>query len=547
MIVDHPPLRQIWSRLDTLLIVLLLSVASLLFGVAIDAGEFWWTDESRHAMDGVFIMDVLKELPFNHLYDYAVQYFVRYPALGFTWYPPFFAFIESFFFYIFGVSEPIARLTVLFFCLCGLTAWYVWSMPIWGSLTSFFSGVFFVTNPLVLLWGRSVMLEIPAIAMVMLALLSFHYYLRSPTHIRSLLTGTVIAAALLTKQITVFILPLMIVYAYLAGEGRHLWSRKSLLAYFMTGLALVLLILHANKFGTTALGGFSQNIENIFSVKMIGFLTLNAKVIWEAYPFPLLMLAGIGLISGFYLNQVRRNLFCIAWLIIWYVFFTLFDHQFNNLLRYTLYLTPALGILTANTLALLPAPSVYHKIGLTIATLLFAGYGYSGLRTEHQMLSGYKEAARFILENNNEGTVLFCCKNDGNFTFHIKQGDSERKQIILRADKILVSYVVHKSFGVKVYVESASDIYSLLDKYGVGLIVAEDNDLVGLPEFKLLLDTLKSDKFDKLSSIELVSNVPDFKGESLNIYRYKERKKLKDGEIVIPMPHIKRELRFRIE
>ena len=545
--IDHKPLRQIWTHHDTALLVILLLITSLLFGVAIDVGEFWWTDESRHAMDGVYFMDLFKDRPFDHLYDYTVQYFVRYPALGFTWYPPFFAFIEGLVFSVFGASELTARLTVLFFCLAGLTAWYLWARPVWGSLPSFFAGLFFITNPLVLLWGRSVMLEIPAVAMIMLSLLSFHYYLRRPSHTLSLLTGIIIAATLLTKQITVFILPLMIIYALLAGAGKQLWSRKSVWAYFMTTVALVLLIIHANKFGVTALGGFGRNIDGMLSERMIERLTLNARVIWAAYPFPLLLLSGVGLVAGLTMKRTNRDLFGIAWLVIWYIFFTLISQEFNNLLRYTIYLTPAMGILAARTLSLLPAHRPFRNFGIAALILLYAGYAYSGLKSEHLMVSGYKEAARFVLDNNSSGTVLFCCKNDGNFTFHVKQGDEARRQVILRADKVLVSFVVHKQYGVESYVKNKSDIYDLLDRYGVNLIVAEDKDLVGLPEFKLLLDILKSDKFEKLKEIDLVSNVPQFQGVRLGIYRYKERKKIEGGEIILHMPHLGRELRLRVD
>lgn len=115
MIVDHPPLRQIWSRLDTLLIVLLLSVASLLFGVAIDAGEFWWTDESRHAMDGVFIMDVLKELPLIIFTTTRFSISSGIPHLGLPGTHPFLLLLKAFSFIFLVYLSPLHGLPFCFF------------------------------------------------------------------------------------------------------------------------------------------------------------------------------------------------------------------------------------------------------------------------------------------------------------------------------------------------------------------------------------------------------------------------------------------------
>ena len=47
---------------------LLLSLTMILTGMGIFGGDFWWPDESRHAMDGVFFLDAFKDLPiFYHI------------------------------------------------------------------------------------------------------------------------------------------------------------------------------------------------------------------------------------------------------------------------------------------------------------------------------------------------------------------------------------------------------------------------------------------------------------------------------------------------
>src|SRR5690348_1052986 len=98
---------------DALSLLILWIGICLLFWRALDAGEFWWTDESRHAMNGVFFLDLWRDLPFQKPYEYALQYFAQYPALALNWYPPFFPVVESVFFALFGITESAGRITVL--------------------------------------------------------------------------------------------------------------------------------------------------------------------------------------------------------------------------------------------------------------------------------------------------------------------------------------------------------------------------------------------------------------------------------------------------
>ena len=104
-----------------------------------------------------------------------------------------------------------------------------------------------------------------------------------------------------------------------------------------------------------------------------------------------------------------------------------------------------------------------------------------------------------------------------------------------------------KVFGVKSYAASDQDIFDLLDRYGIELIVAENKDIVEVPELTRLIELLKTDAFEKLKSIDISTNVPQFKDLSVNIYRYKNRKSIANGEIEIPMPHLGRTLRLKLE
>ena len=132
--VQRELLSQRLVASDALSLLVLSLGLCLLFWKALDAGEFWWTDESRHAMNGVFFLDLWRDMPWRAPYQYALQYFAQYPALALNWYPPFFPLVESVFFAVFGISEFAGRLTVLAFAFVGTAAWYAWAREALGRL-----------------------------------------------------------------------------------------------------------------------------------------------------------------------------------------------------------------------------------------------------------------------------------------------------------------------------------------------------------------------------------------------------------------------------
>jgi len=541
--IENSALKHGWSRFDFVLLTCLFLVSTLIFGRYIDVGGFWWTDEARHAMDGVYFYDLLKDRPFSRLYDYTVEYFVHYPALGLTWYLPFFAFIESLFFTAFGISEATARLTGLFFILLAILIWYIWAKPIWGRLPVFFAVLFFLLNPYVILWGRAVMLEIPALAMMFLALYCFSIYLKKPSHLLSISTGIIIGLMLLTKQLTVLVFPVMLVQIVLSGNWRKLIQIKSLWGVIIVAISLAVVILHAIKFGSTALGSLDAHAGGILSVERI---TVTSTAMWEAYPLPFKLFIFAGLVAVFKTTRQPSDYLLLSWIISWFVLFTLLSDKYGNTLRYTIYLTPALGLLSMRWFNELTKP-VFRQCLIGLLVIFYSGYGFTKINEEPYFVNGYEQAAEYVLNSPSNTPILFCCKHDGNFIFHIRIGDTQRKKIILRADKILVSMAVHKEFGVKSYVNNDQDIYDILDKYGIQTIVAEDKDIVGLAELSRLIDLLETDSFEKVKEINVVSNVPEFSDLHLNIYRYKNSKPILNNEINIPMPHIGRNLHLKIE
>src|SRR4051812_45269453 len=117
-----------------------------------------------------------------------------------------------------GLDPTFIRSLVLGFAIVGLTAWYFWALRVWGRPTAILSSLLFATNTTVHFWTTAIMLEIPVIAFINCSLLFFARYFERQSFGRALMVGLFVAAMLLTKQTSLFILPAFVVYPILAGR-----------------------------------------------------------------------------------------------------------------------------------------------------------------------------------------------------------------------------------------------------------------------------------------------------------------------------------------
>ena len=533
---------------DTISLLILWGSVCLLFWTALDAGEFWWTDESRHAMNGVFFLDLWRDMPWREPYQYALQYFAQYPALALNWYPPFFPVIESVFFAVFGITEFAARLAVLAFALIGATAWYAWVHPIWGRAVAILSCLLYLSAPGVLDWTRSVMLEVPAIAMIIVSAFAFDRYLNHPTLGRAVLAGLMLGFTLLLKQTTVFILPALFAYALLTRRGKLLWRWEAGLAYIIVGIVAAVLMVHALKFGSVPVNSlvdqFSSSSSQLFSLTRWERFW---SALWAVCKLPLIMAILIGAALWLRTRSAPQDLLILFWLICSYLFTTIVIASGpGNVARYTMYALPPLALLACipfSRSGLKEGGTLRGSMLVLLATLV-AWNMYAAWAKPHPYVTGYKQAAEFVARQENTGLILFAGKHDGNFIFHLRALDPEKNKAVVRADKILVSMAVHKHFGTVSYVKSVEDVIRLIDRFGIGIIVIESRDVVDLPEFKLLAEAVDDPRFKLIDEIPILTNVPEFANLSVRVYRYLEKKE-QSGDLVIPLPHMGMEIKLK--
>lgn len=514
----------------------------------VNSRGFWWTDETRHAMGGVFILDFFRDMPVSDPFGYALQYFAQYPALALNWYLPGFYSIEAIFFAIFGISELTAHWVVLSFSLLAGILLYEWTRRTWGNLSAFLSAILLLSIPRWTFWTSSIMLDIPTISMMIATVLFFELYLNKPSHLRALLTGLVMAGAILFKQTIIFLLPALLIYGLWDKRRSALISITSLWAYCVVVGALALTALHAIKFGGQ---GMSATVGDGLAHAGLAGARFSLER-WLLYPNTLLQALGyplviFSLIGAFWPSKGNEPqlLLLRLWFCCWYISASILfgSPALENAGRYILYIAPAIAILAVRPIFLLKDSRPSQLIMVTALVFIVLWNIRTTLQQSVPHVDGFPEVAKYIHETKTKAPILYAGKYDGSFIFHMRAQNNERDDIILRADKTLISIAVNKSFGVKSNVSSVDEIRKMIKNLKVEYIILERPDLIEIKEFDMLYKLVQQLDFEKKITLP-INSIGTRAPNSVEIYKVKNYASSKDLEFIIPFPQMGRDIRI---
>ena len=489
------------ARWDIVFLLLLAIAAFLLFKTSPRAGDFWWSDAPRHAMDGVFYHDLARAMPITHMKQWAMDYYLQYPAIVVLFYPPLFAVVESVFYSLFGVSHATAQLTVSAFLLAAAWGAYFLTRQVVGRVTAFATALLFVGTPCIGLWGRQVMLEIPTFASLLWSCFFFLRYLDISRPRDLYLALVFLLAAIYTKQSVVFfvlayLLTLCLVYRSTLFRRREFWWAAALFALGVIPLAVVTLLWGRLNIATVAGGGWVEYSR----LSLAGWLYVARQwpyqVTWIVLALAIVYCAGAVLWKQW--RVPRPVLFLLAaWLVTGYVFFTLIALKLQ---RHTTFLI--FPLVFAAVLAVvrgLPA-----KIGPYAAAVLAVGIFTHTLLVQHvPHVLGYRAAAEYVCSvAPPDSVVLFSGMRDGSFIFNVKSTPECKNLTVIRADKLLLSVPEdRRMFGVKELGVSESDFKDMLARYGARYVVSEPNFWTDLQSMQMLVQILHEDQFKLLTTI----------------------------------------------
>jgi len=513
----------------------LLSSIALVCVVAardIRIGEFDYNvDEAQHAVTGLFIADAFRDLPIRHPVQYAYRYYAQYPAVAILHWPPLFYIFEGLSFLVLGPSVVSARLTVLLFCILLLYQWFRLVEEMLDSYTAGICTPALGLLPMVLLFEKSVMLEIPSLALGIAAIRHWIGYLEQNRRKSLYLAALWLSAALLCKQTSVYLLLFCVLTLLVTGQWRRIISRDAIvftaIVAALAGPFLMLMMFLQGKAVANDLG----------SHRMIGWerITYYGQALPSSFPPTLLVLALLGAALALRWDVPRRAAIMGCWVLSGYLTFSWFGQRDP---RFAIYWFPplvyfAVGLITRFFRAGRLNVAMRAAAALLIVILLIPAWHY-----QRPYISGYKDAASRIVKSYNSGIILFDGPVPGNFVFFVRALDPARRFVILR--KVFYADDIRPGAGSEELLHGKEQVAEALRKYGVRFAVVSQNLAIRFDSQRNLREQLRGDEFTVLGRFPVTTNEPKWRGENLLLYEKKDWVPPQGGTLRIRMltlPH----------
>ncbi len=509
--------RRIARAGDAGAIAVLAALTFILFLTAPHAGDFWWSDVPRHALNGVFVHDLVADLPLSDPIGYATQYYLRYPALTILFYPPLFYVFSAPFFAPFGVSHAAALLPVMvsyFGFGCGAYAvfrrWFGRGPALAGALM-------LMGAPIVALWGRQVMLDVPCYALLVWSTWCLLRYTDRAEPGAFYGAVFLLLCALYTKQTVAFMALPMATLLWFHRDRAVLRDRRVWVASGLFAIGLVPLALLTWKFGQANVQSVAGIEDTVVARDSIAGWSWYLRGLPEQLGWPIVSLAALGALGAATRRRWRvpRRDACFLglWFVVGYTMFSAIDLKD---LRFTIAI-----LFPVVVLAVLPLEQLGRTIGGDFAALALALIVVAASLAAHPVprIEGYQTAVDVIANRAPRGsTILFSGFRDGNFIFDLRAREDRRDLSVLRADKLLLKWGVRRELGVEEMGYSEDEIADLLNRYGVHYVVAQPGFWTDLAEMRRLQAVLRSRRFEEVAHVELTGNVPHPDRE-LVIYR----------------------------
>jgi hypothetical protein len=479
----------------------------------IQRGEFdYYIDEAQHGVTGLFVADALHDLPLLHPVQYAYTYYAQYPAVAILHWPPLFYVFEAISYLVLGPSVVSARLTVIFFSILLLYQWFRLVEELQDSYTAAISTAVLGLLPMVLLFEKTVMLEIPSLALCVAAIRHWIRYLDQGRRSSLYAFGFWLTAALLCKQTSVY----LVVFCALTLLATRKWKRIfSLDALAVAGMVAVL----AGPFLVLML--FLQGkavAKDLGSHRMSGWerISYYPSTLPSSFPPALLVLAGLGLLLAWRWNKRGQTVLMVCWILAGYLTFSWFGQKEA---RFSIYWFP---------------PLVYFGIGLltqffqvprlrlamrAVAVLVVAVLVVPAWSQQRPYISGYKNVAAELVNQYHAGIVLFDGPVPGNFVFFMRALDPARHFLILR--KVLYADDIRPGEGSEEFLHSSEELAEAFRRDGIRFVVVSENLPTRFNSQSILREQLHSDQFQLLGRFHIESNEPSWKTESLLLYENK--------------------------
>ena len=512
-------------------------VIAILFvtGAPMDGGSSW-SDSPRHALNGAFIMDMLKDMPTSNPIGYAHDYYSQFPALTILFYPPLYSFILAPFYAIFGVSQETALLAG-FVCYCFFAVGTYYLARFWLSSFASFGATFILcVAPEIAFWGRQVMLEIPVYAFMVWSAYHLNRYVRTDQIKYLYFSVALLVLAAYTKSPVVFIaLPYLIVLFH--HRGMEVFKDKH--NYVVLALAIVAmipLIYITFEFGQSNIQAATNSPEAIndtFTLEVLFWylIRIPSQLGWATITGLFVAIATFFLWTKDKTQTIKNSLFLILWFVVGYFFYTFIELK---LVRFSIHMLLPLAIFVGFACDKINEKKQYLGSGF-IAIIMVLTLAETMTTRPVEYLAGYNDVVEKVTklapQNSN---ILFSGYHDGLFIFAMRAIGDRPDVSTVRSDKLLLRIASRRELGVEEKNYTIEQIAELINKFAIHYVVAQPDFWTDLKQMKLLQTLLESEQFKEIQRFKIEANY-DAAEKELVIYRNL-------GNVVVGPVNIRNEL-----
>ena len=465
----------------TVAAVLLLACFALLMTAPV-AGNFSNSDAPRHALNGLFVRDFLAAHPLHNPAGWAIDYYLKRPALTILFYPPLFYGVEAIAFTLFGFSHIVAQSIIASYMLLLAVSSYGLArqlLPRWSALGA---ALLVIGMPETANWGRQVMLDIPAYSLIVTSAWCLSLYIRFNRPHTIYLAGAFLLAAIYTKYNSGFVAPALAAGFFTARGRQGFRDRHALIAVALVALGMVPVAFLILKYG-------SRNLESVSG--FAGMLPLNSLDCWLFYLRALpgqIGLVPLALAAGGLIPLVMRTrrkapneagesgagqnwlaVLLLVWLAVGYLFYSLISlKETRDTIMVFLPLAFAAPLFLYQ---LLPKNfGEFAGLALGVSTLAYTLLIYPVMRVD-----GYREVASYLaMHAPDDGLVAYFGYRDANLIFDLSDIPARNDIAVVRIDKLLLSAPVgDQRRGVKQVNYTEAGLAEMLRGSGVSYFVAQ--------------------------------------------------------------------------
>lgn len=483
-----------------LMLLPILGLVAYYFVTTPTNGDFWWYDSSRHAMNGVFLRDLLVD-GLRHPIQFSSAYYEKYPAINIGFYPPFFYLSSVPLLLLLGTTHAVSQAVVALYTLgLGFCIMMLCRRMMDGASAVAVAVCVLALAP-VALWSRQVQPDVPAVTLFVFAAYALIRHLDEGKQSWLFIAATAMGLGVLTRVQGSFMALVWVYFIFI----RMYPSRPPLVRRMVASLLAAVIALPA-----IAMAVYFAKTNQALTLAMPGMPSLWSWDNWiwyiaqlpeqVGYPALLVMAAGIGsaIWLGFQKRATLELKVIAAFGICAWVFFTVVS---NKEPRFNLPGVVFMFILSACALRLVFATAGRLIIPALALGLLFQIHKQASV----PVVQGFENAVAAVatvapLSSN----VLISAHRDGSFIYDLRTQSVRHDIGVRRADKLLVEVNIMRQLGIRDRGLSQSDILRMLDTQKIDTIVFQPGYLDDQPAIQNLAELLEhSGRFVKVATIPL--------------------------------------------